>query len=143
MNYLLPVFGKVVFPSAMPFCFSFPPMVAATDSPMRPMVDSVFSAFCGHCIAANGALGREAGPSFSTFSSNDSKFHLLSFQGAMLQINCPIVTGSFETRLKRISFLLVLASRQRWPEGLCRWLLRAAVVSPCASTFQKLCVGRV
>ena len=43
---------------------------------MRPMVDSVFSAFGGHCIAANGALAREAGPSFSTFSFNEGKFHL-------------------------------------------------------------------
>src|SRR5215831_9753016 len=101
----------------MPFCFRFPPMIAATDIPMRPMVDSVFSAFCGHCTAANGALGREAGPSFSTFSSNDSKFHLLSFQGANAINQPPDSTGSFETRLKRISFLLVLASRQLWPEG--------------------------
>src|SRR5215475_5586354 len=77
----------------MPFCFSFPPMVAATGSPMRPMVDSVVSAFCDHCTAANGALGREAGLSFTTFSSNDSKFHLLSFQGANALNQLPDSTG--------------------------------------------------
>src|SRR5262245_7010242 len=32
MDHLLPVFGKVVFPIAMPFCFRFPPMVAGTRS---------------------------------------------------------------------------------------------------------------
>ncbi|MFZ0402122.1 MAG: hypothetical protein WAL03_13680, partial [Pseudolabrys sp.] len=33
--------------------------------------------------------------------------------------------------LKRFSFLLVLTSRQRWPEEtLCRWLLMAAVAPP-------------
>src|SRR5215467_13988020 len=80
LDKLLAFGREFVFPRAVPFCFRFPSMVTATDSPMRPMVDSVFSAFCGHCIAANGALGREAGPSFSTFSFNDSKFHLYSPQ---------------------------------------------------------------
>jgi hypothetical protein len=33
---------------------------------------------------------------------------------------------------KRISYLLVLASRQRWPEEICRWLSLATVASPYA-----------
>jgi hypothetical protein len=34
-----------------------------------------------------------------------------------------------DARRKRVSFLLVLASLQRWPEKLCRWFCMAAVAS--------------
>jgi hypothetical protein len=69
--------------------------------------------------------------SFPTFSFNDSEFNLFFLSMANASNNCPSATGSFPRRaLKRSAFLLVLASRQRWPEKLCRWLLMAAVASP-------------
>jgi hypothetical protein len=90
MDYLLPVFGKLVFPGAMPFRFRFPPRVAGTDSPMRPMVYSLLPALCDHRIAANAAFAREAWLSFSTFSFNDSEFHLffLSMANRLLEAGC-------------------------------------------------------
>src|SRR5215467_5191601 len=115
MDYFLPVFRKLVFPIAMPFCFRFPPMVAGTVSPMRPMVDSVLSAFCNHRMAVKRACAREAALSFSTFSVNDSEFHLFPPHWLMLRIQLLVSNGqSARRRLKRVSLLLVLASRQRW-----------------------------
>src|SRR5882672_8784584 len=81
MNYFLPVFGKLVFPCAMPFCFRLPPTVAGAASPMRPMPDYMRPALRDHCIATSGAFGRQARPSFSTLSFNDGKFHLFSPHG--------------------------------------------------------------
>src|SRR5262249_16237509 len=109
-------------PSAMPFCFIFPPRVAGTDSPMRPLVDSVLSAFCGHCTVANTAFAREARQCFSPFSFNESELHLLSPQ-----------SQSALDRLLDSDWLRVWAGvkkvfagscfSQRWPEELCRWFV--------------------
>src|SRR5262245_58057845 len=67
----------------MPFCFRFPPMVAGTSYLMRPMVVSDLPALCDHFISANRAFAREARLSLSTFSFNDSEFHLFFLSMAM------------------------------------------------------------
>jgi hypothetical protein len=77
------------------------------------MPDSVLPALCGHCFAANGAFGREAGLSFSTFSFNDSEFHLffLSMANRLLEAGCFECAG-----LKRSAFcwfLLLVSVGQR------------------------------
>jgi hypothetical protein len=93
------------------------------------MPDIVLPALCDHCIAATNAFAPEAWLSSSTFSVNDSEFEFHLFFLSMA--NRLLEAGCFETQdWKRISLLLVLASRQRWPEKLCRWLLTAAVASP-------------
>jgi hypothetical protein len=56
VDSLLPVFGKVVLPSPMPFCFRFPPTVASKGSSMRPMPDSDLPALCDHRIIAKRAF---------------------------------------------------------------------------------------
>src|SRR5215472_1281567 len=48
--------------------------------PDAPMVDSVLSAFCNHRMTVKRAFAREAELSFSTFSFNDSEFHLFFLQ---------------------------------------------------------------
>jgi hypothetical protein len=82
MNYLLPLFGKLAFPSAMPRCFRLPPMVLAdAASLIRPTPYSDIPTLCDHCSAANGASGRQASPSFATLSFNVGKLHLISPHG--------------------------------------------------------------
>jgi hypothetical protein len=75
---LLAVFGKVVLPSTMPFCFRFRPSVAVPLFPMRLMPDSDLPALCDHCTGAIPAFAREVRLSFSMFSFNNGKFHLPS-----------------------------------------------------------------
>jgi hypothetical protein len=47
-------------------------------------------ALCGHYSAAIGTLGREARLSFSTFSFNDSEFHLYSPMTNPRSVDCSI-----------------------------------------------------
>ena len=75
MNYLLPPFGELAFPRAMPWCFRLPPMVASPTSPMRPMPYSHIPTFSDYGSAANGTYGRQASLSFATLFSNDGKLH--------------------------------------------------------------------
>ena len=89
----------VAAPSAMPFCFRFPPRVAGTGAPMRPMPDFNLPALGDHRIAAKIAFAREASLSFSTFPFNDSEFHLLSSQWP---IDCSITTSCFETQTHQL-----------------------------------------
>src|SRR5262249_58072058 len=100
----------------------------------RTLVAFVSSAFWGHCTAANGALSREAGPCFCTFSSNDSKFHLLSFQGANALNQLPDSSGQLRDEAEAHQlfcwFLLLVSVGRRD-----RWLLMAGVVSPFVFVF--------
>jgi len=134
LDKLLAFGREFVFPRAVPFCFRFPPMVAAKDSPMRPMVDSDTPTPCDHCRATSWAFGRQVWGSFSTFSSNDSKFHLYLLNGQSALNRLFDRAAVSRRRLKRISFWLVLASRQRWPEEICRWLLNGGC---CAALCSK------
>jgi hypothetical protein len=79
MNYLLPVFGKLAFPSAMPFCF-LPPRVAGETSTVRPMPFSNIPTFCDYGITANWACGRQASLRRASLFSDERKlqFHLIS-----------------------------------------------------------------
>jgi hypothetical protein len=49
-------------------------------------------------MAVKRAFVREAGLSFSTFSVNESEFHLFPLQCPMLRNNCSLATGSCETQ---------------------------------------------
>src|SRR5215472_13763909 len=122
MDYFLPVFRKLVFPIAMPFCFRFPPMVAGTVSPMRPMVDSILSAFCNHRMAVNRAFAREAGLGFSAFSFNKSEFHLFFLSMANRRSKRLLRDAGLEARQ--------LVAGSCFSSALSRWLLMAAVASP-------------
>src|SRR5262245_35671819 len=62
----------------MPWCLRFPPMVAVAYSQMRPMCYSNIPALCDHSSAANRACSRQTWLRFSTFSFNQSEFHLYS-----------------------------------------------------------------
>jgi hypothetical protein len=55
-------------------------------------------------MAVKRAFACEAGLSFSTFSVNDSEFHLLFLSMANASNNCPLATGSFETHANALSF---------------------------------------
>jgi hypothetical protein len=88
VDNFLPGFGKVIFPSAMPFCLRFPPLVAGTGFQMCPMPDSVLPALCDHYVTAKTAFTPEASLSCSTFSFNDGEleFHLaFPFNGQCLE----------------------------------------------------------
>jgi hypothetical protein len=92
------------------------------------MRNSILTAFGDHRVVAMGAFSQQAWLSFSTLSFNDSKFHIALLNGQCLldRARC------YEMQAEACQLLLVLASRQRWPEGLCRWLLAAAVAPPYA-----------
>jgi hypothetical protein len=81
------------------------------------MPDSVVPALCDHCIAAKKAFAREASLSFSTFFSNESEFHLFFLSMANASYQLLVSNGQLRDAGRSASaFLLVLASRQRWPE---------------------------
>src|SRR5215471_10791812 len=110
----------------MPFCFRFPQIVAGMGSPMCPMPDSesALPALWDHCTAATRAFAREAALSFSTFSINESEFHLFfSFNGQCFAFNCSLATGSCETQAEARQ----LVAGSCFSSALARWLLMAAV----------------
>lgn len=79
VTYLLAVFGKFVFPTAMPLCF-LPPRFAGEASWVRPMPYSYVPTFCYYGITANWAYCRQASLCFASFFSDERKlqFHLIS-----------------------------------------------------------------
>jgi hypothetical protein len=103
-------------------------MVAGTVSLMRPMVDSMLSAFCNHRMAVNRAFARKAGLSFSTLSFNKSKFHLFFLSMANASYQLLVSNGQLRDAGQTASafcwFLLLVS--------VDRWLLMAAVASPYA-----------
>jgi hypothetical protein len=80
------------------------------------MPDSDIPALGDHRIAAIAAFAPEAGLRFSTFSVNDSEFEfhfVFPFNG---QSTLEAVASRRGAK-RRVSLLLVLASRQRWLAG--------------------------
>ena len=77
VDNLLPVGGKLSFPSAVPFCFVLPPRVAEAASLVSPMPNPLFSALGHHWVIAKQTLARKAGLRFSALSVDVCEFHIV------------------------------------------------------------------
>src|SRR6267154_2799091 len=74
VNNFLPSIGEFRLPFAVPFCFVFPPRVAAATSLVSPMPNPFFSALGNHRVIANRTLAGKFGPSFLALSIDEREF---------------------------------------------------------------------
>jgi hypothetical protein len=75
LNDFLPLGWKLVLPSPVPFGFWLPPVIAMTNSTMRPMPYSAFSALWHHRGSAPRTLADKARLRFTAQTFNECKFH--------------------------------------------------------------------
>ena len=76
LDDLLPISGKLVFPSAVPLGFILPPWIAKETSFVSPVPNADLSAPCNHGSSAARTLARKIGLSLMALSVYVSKFHV-------------------------------------------------------------------
>jgi hypothetical protein len=76
VDNLLPAFGKLSFPRAMPFSFWFPPTITDAAAFVGPVPNLDFSALGYDWVIANRTLPWKIGLSFLAFSIYERKFHI-------------------------------------------------------------------
>src|SRR5258706_8078156 len=76
VDNLLPAFGKLSFPSAVPFGFVLPPRITGATSFVGPVPNFDLSALCNHRLIASWTLAGKIGLGLLALLIEECKFHI-------------------------------------------------------------------